>query len=84
MSGIRMIKIIMAHLYLFYVMISTIITVSVSVSVSAAVPVITVASIQAEGLACIALAKAIPGLQNIAGASPHEASISRSQLFVQA
>ena len=48
-----------AKLCLLYVMMST--------RVSGAI--ITVASIQSEGLACIAMAKAIPGLQKMAGAS---------------
>jgi hypothetical protein len=38
---------------------------TMSIRVSGAI--ITVESIQAEGLACIEMAKAIPGLQNIAG-----------------
>ena len=59
MVGLRKSGKAVAKLCLLYVMAST--------RVSGAI--ITVASIQSEGLACIAMAKAMPGLQKIAGAS---------------
>ena len=57
MIGVSKVQMTAANLCLFIT--------TMSIRVSGAI--ITVASIQAEGLACIEMAKAIPGLQNIAG-----------------
>jgi hypothetical protein len=57
MIGVNKVQMTFANLCLFIM--------TMSIRVSGAI--ITVESIQAEGLACIEMAKAIPGLQNIAG-----------------
>jgi hypothetical protein len=57
MTGVYKVQMTVANLCLFIM--------TMSIRVSGAI--ITVESIQAEGLACIEMAKAIPGLQNIAG-----------------